>query len=294
MLALQRVLRSRGVRTWAGWGNDAPIPERYAFLPGASDLTPLDAFPERPQVLVVLDCASAERLGSLQDRVESAGYVIVIDHHAKGRPFGDVRLVDPQGAATAVLVYELVGRLGASVDCEIATCLYVGLVTDTGRFAHASTTPEVMELGAKLIACDIDHAAINRRIWGTHSFAYLKLVARAMERAQLVPEASLVWTAVLQRDLVELGVAMDEAEGLVEALRSVDGCACSCICKEQVDGSWKVSLRGKQGLDVGRIAVEHGGGGHAAAAGFTAEGTLDEVVGTVVAALAPPRALVGV
>ncbi|MGH8909564.1 MAG: DHH family phosphoesterase [Egibacteraceae bacterium] len=293
MLALQRVLRLRGVTTRAAWGNDAPLPKRYAFLPGAEQLTPLAEFPTSPQVLVVFDCSTLERIGDLRASAEAAGCVIVIDHHASGAPFGDVRLVDGDAAATVVLVEQLIRRMGEQLDRDVATCLYVGLITDTGRFAYASTTPEVMELGARLIAYDIDHAAINRRVWGSCSFGALKALARGLERARLMPEVGLAWTAVWQRDLVEFGITMEEAEGLLQVLHGLDGCDCTCVCKEQEPAGasvWKVTLRSDSGVvDVGRIALGLGGGGHAAAGGFTAAGSLRDVISAVVAQLAALR-----
>ncbi|MGH8897892.1 MAG: DHH family phosphoesterase [Egibacteraceae bacterium] len=303
MLALERVLRLRGVRTSAAWGDAANpgengacaaggrgsdrVPKRYLFLPGIEHVTSLEQFPRAPDVLVVFDCASIDRVGTLRAGVEAAGCVIVVDHHGRGVPLGDIRLVDAHAAATAVLVEELVRRMGAQLDREIATCLYVGLVTDTGRFQYASTTPAVMELGGRLIACGIDHAAINRQVWDSHSFGYVKALGRAMERAQVVPEAGLAWTAVWQDDLAELGIAMDETEDLIDVLCGIDTTECTCVCKEQQGGEWKVSLRSKGRVDVGRIAVELGGGGHAVAAGFTTSGSLDDVVGAVVTRLIP-------
>jgi phosphoesterase RecJ-like protein len=292
MLALERVLRLRGVRTSAAWGDPSNpcVPKRYAFLPGIERLTSLEHFPSAPEVLMVFDCASIHRVGTLRPNAEAAGCVIVIDHHGCGQPFGDIRLVDAHAAATAVLAEELVRRMGATLDREVATCLYVGLVTDTGRFQYASTTPAVMELGGRLIACGIDHAAINRQVWDSHSFGYVKALARVMGRAQVVPEVRLVWTVVWQEDLTELGITMDETEDLIEVLRRVDTAECTCICKEQQDGEWKVSLRSKDHIDVGQIAVELGGGGHSAAAGFTASGSLDDVVTAVVTRLLPDPA----
>lgn len=304
MLAMHHVLRRRGVKTVASWGSssrDDPgpgastrwpllVPPQYTFLPGIRDLVPSSEFPPAPEVFVAFDTGSPDRLGSLRPAAEAAGTVLVIDHHASGTSFGDVRLLDPEAAATAVLVAELIDRLGVELDRTIATCLYVGLVTDTGRFQYASTTPEVMELGARLIAQDIDHAAINRRVWETHSFGYLKVLGRALERAQLEPAAGLAWTAVLQRDIDDLGIAMSEVEGLIDVLRTVESAECALVCKEQPSSAggprrWKASLRSKGAVDVGHLATTLGGGGHAFAAGFTAEGELEDVVGRVVDAL---------
>lgn len=297
MLAMQRFLRSRGVRVIASWGATGGdgqdpallVPPQYTFLPGLEDLTPAAEFPERPGLFIAFDTGSADRLGSLRDTADRAEAVIVIDHHASGTAFGDVRLVDGQAAATAVLVDELIRRMGGELDREMAACLYVGLVTDTGRFQHPSTTPEVMQLGARLISYDIDHTGINRRVWETHSFGYLKVLGRAMERAVLVAEAGMAWTAVLQSDLDDLGVTLAETEGLIDVLRAVEAAECVCVAKEQVDGSWKISLRSKGGVDVGRAAADLGGGGHTFASGLSATGPLDEVIERVCAALEPAR-----
>ncbi|MEX0658237.1 MAG: bifunctional oligoribonuclease/PAP phosphatase NrnA [Egibacteraceae bacterium] len=297
MLAMQRFLKGRGVRVTASWGatgtdGQAPtllVPPQYTFLPGLADLTPAGDFPTHPALLIAFDTGSADRLGSLRSAADHAGSVVVIDHHASGAAFGDVQLIDGEAAATAVLVDELITRMGGTLDREMAACLYVGLVTDTGRFQHPSTTPEVMRLGARLISYDIDHAGINRRVWETHSFGYLKVLGRAMERAALVAEAGLAWTAVLQADLDDLGVTLPETEGLIDVLRAVEAAECVCVVKEQPDGTWKLSLRSKGGVNVGRVAESLGGGGHAFAAGATTTGTLDEVIDRVRAALEPAR-----
>ena len=307
MLALQRFLQQRGVRTTASWGvgdghvaaaagdgdTQDPalrVPPQYTFLPGVSELTPASEFPRSPALLVAFDTGSPARLGSLRSAAEAAESVVVIDHHASGTAFGDVRLIDGDAAATAVLVDELIRRMGGELDREMAACLYVGLVTDTGRFQHPSTTPEVMRLGARLISHDIDHAAINRQVWETHSFGYLKVLGRAMERAALVPGAGLAWTAVLQSDLDDLGITLPETEGLIDVLRAVEAADCVCVAKELPDGRWNVSLRSKGTVDIGRIAAAFGGGGHTYAGGFTAGGDLDELIEQVCAALQPAGA----
>ena len=298
LLAFQRFLRSRGVRTWASWGSPttqrAPlmVPPQYTFLPGLDDLVAAEDFPEAPSVLVVFDCSTRQRLGTLSGSAERAGTVIVVDHHASGTPFGDVRLVDGQAAATAVLVAELVARMGGELDKDMATCLYVGLVTDTGRFQYASTTPEVMRLGAELIAHGIDHAAINRQVWDTHSFGYLKVLGRALERAKMIPEAALAWTVVYQDDLDDLGISLAETEGLIDTLRAVEAAEVTMVAKEQDDRRWRVSLRSRGGIDVGKLTQRLGGGGHTFIAGFVGSGSIDDVVDSVCGALADDEDLV--
>lgn len=306
LVAMQRFLAKRGTRTMTGWGVSGAwshgsdtnpglvVPPQYTFLPGLADLTPISDLTDSPRVFLAFDTGSPERLGPFQPLAERAEHVLVIDHHASGSAFGDVRLVDGEAAATAVLVDELIRRMGGELDREMAECLYVALVTDTGRFQQPSTIPEVMRLGARLLSHGVDHVAINRRVWETHSFGYLKVLGRALQRAQLVPDVGLIWTAVRSDDLAELGVTLAETEGLIDVLRGVEAAECVCVAKElptQEDGvvgegdehpsRWKVTLRSKGAADMGRVAAVFGGGGHVSAAGFTAPGPLDQLVGQV-------------
>ena len=291
MLALRHQLARRGVRVWASYGSaqgrDTPfsVPAQYTFLPGLGELTRPDDFPSAPELLVAFDCASLDRLGSLRPNAEAAGTELVLDHHASGAAFGDVRLIDADAPATAVVVAELLDRLGMELDRDTAECLYVGLVTDTGRFSYSSTTPDTLRLGARLMEYGIDHAGINRRVWETHSFGYLKVLARALERTRLEPSVGLTWTVLRQADLAELGITLAETEGLIDVLRAVESSDCALVIKEQADGRWKATLRSKGRVNVGLVAERLGGGGHAFAAGFGAGGSPEEVVRSVVALL---------
>lgn len=292
MLALRLHLERQGVHTVASFarsagenGHGLTVPAQYRFLPGVDTLTPPDRFPSAPEVLVTLDCGSPDRLAGLAPVLDRAATVIVADHHATGVDYGDVRLVDGSAAATAVVVGELVDRLGGQIDRDVATCLYTGLVTDTGRFQYAATTPQVHQFAARLLATGIDHVGIARRIWETHRFAYLKLLGRALERAELDSADGLAWTVVRQDDLRQLELTMDEVEGVIDVLRSSDSAECTLVLKEQRTGQWKASLRSQGMVDVGRVASVLGGGGHHAAAGFTADGDAGDVVARVRSAL---------
>ena len=127
------------------------IPRILRFLPGADLLSPPDAVPERPQVMVTFDAASADRLGLLEARACRADELIVLDHHASNTRFGTVNLVDPAAAATAVLAFDLICRMGVEISRDIALGLYAGLVTDTGSFKYSTTSPRVHQLAARLL-----------------------------------------------------------------------------------------------------------------------------------------------
>lgn len=300
MLAMERYLRSRGVSTVAGWGHaratDADslsIPPAYTFLPGLATLAEPAEFPDRPEVMIAFDTGAAMRLGSLRPNAERAGTLLLIDHHGAGDPFGDVRLVDGDAAATAVLVDELIRRMGGELDDAMATCLYTAILTDTGRFAYASTDASVLRFAARLLETGIDHAAITRHIYETSSFGYLKVLGAALERAQLVPEVGLAWMAVTQRDLTRFGVSWQETEGFIDVLRRVEAADCTLVAKEQGDGQWKVSLRSQGAIDVGLVARDLGGGGHRLAAAYIAPGSVDDVISRVVDRLAADVSGVG-
>lgn len=292
MLALQRVLRSRGVETVAGWGyardtdpQGLSIPPIYTFLPDVETLVKPEEFPAEPEVMIAFDTGAAQRLGSLRPAAESAGTLVLIDHHAIGDPFGDVRLVDGDAAATAVLVDELLRRLGHDLDVDVATLLYTALVTDTGRFSYASTTPAVLRFAARLMDCGIDHETITRHVYETASFGYVKVLGAALGRAEIVPEAGLVWMPVLREDLLRHGISWQDTEGFIDVLRRVEAASATMVAKEQDDGRWKVSMRSRGAVDVGQVARRLGGGGHRLASAFVDAGPLRALVDRVVVAL---------
>jgi phosphoesterase RecJ-like protein len=211
--------------------------------------------------------------------------VLVVDHHATNTRYGDINLVDADAAASAMLVLELVDRLGVPVDADVATCLYTALSTDTGSFRFAATTPEVHHVAARVLATGFRHDEVSRAIWDTHRVPYLKLLGRLIDRATVVQPDSVIWTWVSQRDLTEADVALDEIEGVIDVLRTADEAEVAVVCKQAPDGRWLVSMRSKGAVDVGAVAVRLGGGGHRFAAGFTADPAPPELMRVVLDAL---------
>ena len=297
MLALHLHLRRNGIQSHATWGTEPfQVPPQYTFLPGLDTLSPPRAVPERPSVLVTFDSPGPARLGSLAPLVDRAGTVVVLDHHAAesargetGTPppsdFGDVRLVDPTASSTASIAEELLRRLGASLDADVATCLYVGLVTDTGRFQYPNTGPETMQLAGRLIEAGVDPAEVGRRVFDIHTFGYLKLLGEVLGRAALDVERGLLHTWLTEDELAARGVALEETESVIDVVRTV-GAADVVMVAKQLAGSWKVSLRATDGLDVGVLAQRLGGGGHRFAAGLTWHGSYEELVTAVGEAMA--------
>ncbi|HEX3200640.1 MAG TPA: DHHA1 domain-containing protein, partial [Actinomycetes bacterium] len=171
------------------------------------------------------------------------------------------------------------------LDTEIATALYTGLVTDTGRFQYQATTPETHLLAAELLAAGVRQYEVAKAVFETNDIGYLRLVADTLARIAQVPEASLVWTRVDLADLAAHGVDMDETEGLIDLVRTDGSSDVAAVLKQQPEGGYKVSLRSKGATDVGRLATRLGGGGHKFAAGYSSDQDADAVVAALVAEL---------
>ncbi|MCA1833084.1 MAG: bifunctional oligoribonuclease/PAP phosphatase NrnA [Actinobacteria bacterium] len=273
MLALGLALRKRGMTVNASWGSDPfSVPKHYTFLPGQELLKPPQDFPAAPPLMITFDAGSIERLGTLEPNARKAETLIVVDHHVSNDEFGTLNLIDPKAAASAILVFELIKRLGIDLDTEIATNLYTAILTDTGSFKYRNTTPPVHAIAAELLQFDIHHDDIARTVFDTHPVGFLKLAAVALERAQLRDDASMIWTWVAQDDLKRFDLELEDTESLIDILRTADTAEVACVMKQGLDGKYKASLRSKGNANVGAVAQQLGGGGHAFAAGFTANG----------------------
>lgn len=286
MLALHHVLRAAGRDSVATFPEPFVVAPHYRELPGLELLTPPDRVPAEPAVMVTFDSGSPGRLGDLERNAKAAAELVVVDHHLSNERYGTVNVIDPDAAASGVLVRKLIARLGLPLERDAATCLFAALVCDTGRFQYECTTAEVFEMAAELARFGLPIARLCRTLFEEHRFAYLQLLADALASSVLVPERRLVWTTVTQADLARHGVTFEEVEGLIDVVRRTREADVACVLKEAPDGTWRVSLRSVGETDVRRVAECQGGGGHRFAAGFTSDEPADVVVAKVLAALA--------
>jgi phosphoesterase RecJ-like protein len=298
MLGLLHLCRAQGKPAVAGWGEPFTVGPHYEFLPGLELCAKPVDFPEQPEVMVTFDCGAVSRLGSLVPSALAARQLVVLDHHVTNQRFGTCNVVDPEAAATAVVVRHLAQRLGWPLNREAAMCLYTGLVTDTGRFQHSNTTPAVFALAEELAGFGLPISAMTRQLFEQHRCAYLQLAGLALSRMRLDPDLSLVSAWVSRLEMAEAGVDVDEVEGLIDLVRRTAEADVACVAKEAPDGV-RVSLRSvsrmdadgdDSGFDVSAVAARFGGGGHRYAAGFTADGPVAAVLAAVRAAVADVRA----
>ncbi|HZA40856.1 MAG TPA: bifunctional oligoribonuclease/PAP phosphatase NrnA [Actinomycetota bacterium] len=277
-------LRKLGKRTYSSWGTSPlSLPPNYFFLPGADGFLQPSDVPDT-DVWLVLDCGAADRMGELEERAPRAQHVINVDHHSGNTEFGDLNVVVTTASSTAELVTHLLIDCGVEIDRDIATCLYTGIVTDTGRFQYSNTSPDVLRLAADLLGYDVPAAAIALEVFESSPFGYLKLLGRVLERAVLDESAGFVYSWMTLEDLEVTNVAPDETEKVIDVVRSTRSAEVAALIKEQPDGTFRVSLRSKGPTSVGEIARANGGGGHELAAGFTAS-SVDGATTAILSAL---------
>lgn len=284
MLALAIAASEAGKEVVASFGSPHVFPPSLSFLPDHHLVTP-EEFPEAPELMVVFDAGSADRLGELGSNASKAATVVVIDHHVTNEGFGDISVVDPEAAATGELVYAILKELEWRTTPDVAMCLLTALITDTGRFSYSNTTPETHRIAADLVEAGAKPALIGRHVYEEEPFGYLKAVGIAMERAVLDPERRVVYTYITDEDLKGAGIDWGETENLIDLLRLAVESDTAVLAKGHDDGRVKVSLRSRGDTDVGGLAAAMGGGGHRLAAGFTVEdgieSVLDQVLGVV-------------
>jgi phosphoesterase RecJ-like protein len=280
LLALHHLALANGVESVASWSEPFVVAPHYTFLPGLDLTTKPEDFPAEPDVMITFDCGSIDRLGDLAGPAGNAKQLIVLDHHITNDRYGTINVIDPDAAATAVVVRRVADELGWALTRDAAMCLYTGLVTDTGRFQYENTTPDVFALAQELSQFDLPIASLTRQLFEEHRFSYLQMVGCVLARAELDRELSFVYTWITNFDLDGFEVDLDETEGLIDLIRRTAEAEVACVCKETKDGI-RVSLRSVGSTDVGAIAQTLGGGGHKYAAGFTAAYPVCDVIGSI-------------
>ncbi len=278
LLAATVFLQDAGKTVFSCLPDLRKYPPQYEFLPGREALLEPEALPESCDVFLALDCSNLSRLEPLEKAFRSAALTVNVDHHEDNTFFADVNYVDPTASSTAELVYRIAEAASWRLDGRAATCLYAGLVTDTGGFRHRNATPSAFMLAAKLAAAGVDVQGVAREIYESQSLPYTRLLGIALTRTQWEDDLRLVFSYVTQADLAETGATLAETEDLIDHLRRVKGAAVVALFKELADGSVRVSLRSGDRLEVGPIARLLGGGGHAMAAGYTTSKDLENSI----------------
>jgi bifunctional oligoribonuclease and PAP phosphatase NrnA len=258
------------------------LPAIYQFMPGMHHVrdvekTPASQLLAQYDVAACVDCGAIDRLGPNQARYEAAKTFINIDHHVSNALFGQINLVDTQAAASAEVVADLLAYLNIPLDADIATCLYVGLMTDTGGFKYKNSSPKVFRLAGQLVEAGADPELIYKHIYDVRPYGQVQLHAYALSHLTWTEDKRLAWAIISRDDLTRFGCDDEHLEGLVESIRQIDTVKMACLFKETRTGNLKISLRSDDhALDVAAILAPLGGGGHKMAAGCSLEMTFQQ------------------
>jgi len=280
MLGAALGLRALGKDVLMQISGELPFPGEYAFLPLGEVVREPPADLET-RVLLALDCANERRLGPDPTLLQRAQLVLNVDHHHDNSRFGAVNLVVADASSTAEIVGDLLSALAVPPSPQIAQALYVGLVTDTGRFQYANTTPKALRFAASLAEAGADPNRVFQHVYETIQFAKLKLLGRALERAELLAGGRVLVSRLLRSDFAELGAEESYADGVIDVLRQTEGTELVALMREPIRPNGparKVSLRSSsEALDVSAIARQRGGGGHRQASGFSSGESFEQI-----------------
>jgi phosphoesterase RecJ-like protein len=267
-----------------------PLPVEYRFMPLE------EVFHESPadmadRVVIFLDCGNIDRMPVDFLQEDNGNTILNIDHHHDNTRFGSFNLVDVDASSTAEIVYDLAGLLGVDLTPEIASALYVGLVTDTGKFMYENTDARSHRMAAALVEAGVDVNEIYRRLYEHAPLEKLKLIALALNGIELHEDGALAVTYISADDYTATGASEVLTEGIIDHLRTIDGITVAAVVRDQSEGAKaarKVSLRSTDGeVDVSEIARKQGGGGHRRAAGFGTDLEFAEIVDFLSAEVAP-------
>jgi phosphoesterase RecJ-like protein len=259
------------------------VPRIYRPLPFADEVLQAERVNGKYDAAILLECDSLQRtrLEGLDGR-----FLINIDHHQSGRPFGHVNWIDPQAVATAEMVYRLAREAEVRVSPEIATCLYTGLLTDTGSFLFQGTNEHTFALARELVLAGADPVRCARNVYFAHSTAKMRLLGAALSNLERQGRLALMWVTNQQMD--QFGAKEEDCEGIVNYALSIGDVEVAVFLRELPTGHVRVSLRSKGELNVATVAEKFGGGGHECASGCSLPGPLAQAIETILSELRPP------
>ena len=283
-LALALALRKMGKTVTVL--NADPVPGNLLFLPGA-DTVVFDEDGSKYDVAVVVDCGSPERTGRrVGQELRKCPLLVNIDHHRTNGDRGELSLVDPDAAATGLLIHRVLAAMGCEIRLDVATNIYVAVLTDTGSFHYGSSSPEAFEVAGEMVRRGVDPWAVAEQVYETQSALRLRLLGRVLDSLDVSADGRVACITAMREDLLEFASGKDALEGFINYPRSIVGVEVAVSFREEEGGVFRVSFRSKGRVDVSGVAARFGGGGHRNAAGCTVSGTLADAKMSVLEALA--------
>ena len=253
-----------------------PVPPQMLVFPGVGEIDIVDRVSDAADAVIVMECGDLERTGIAG---LERGYVINIDHHPDNTMYGALNWFDLSAAACGEMVFELINALGVRLTQDIATHVYVAILTDTGSFHYSNITPDTFDVCRRCLEAGVNPGAVARSIFDSNNLGRLKLFGAVLHQMQLDPGGHVATLHVDEQLAHACGGTYEDTEGLVNLPLTVKDIVAVAFFKEVGPGAWRVSLRSKGAIDVNAIAREFGGGGHPNASGCSAQGALADIRG---------------
>ncbi|MEI7026329.1 DHH family phosphoesterase [Paenibacillus sp. y28] len=264
--------------------NEGSIPGKFDFMPGFTQVVHFkDQKPERLfHHVVAVDCADFGRIGQVSSLFAADVQLLNIDHHPTNDGFGAVNVIKADAASTTEIIFDLCVEMGLRPQGDLAVCLYTGLLTDTGGFRYANTSPKVLQIAADLVSTGVKGHVLAEKLLEKMTLPQVELLRRGLATLSFAHEGRISWVSASLQDREDTGASNEDFEGLVNYPRNIEGVEVGLMFKQTDTATYKVSFRSAGQVDVAAIAQQFGGGGHIRAAGCTVEGQLDEVVERIV------------
>ncbi len=253
-----------------------PIPNLFRFLHRSDEIVSDLTEDETYELFVALDCGDRCRLGAASRYFDTAGKTICIDHHMSNQSFADVNRIVPEASSASELLFGVLDE--ARITKEIAECLYVGIIHDTGVFQYSCTSSETMNIAGRLMDKGIDYPTIVDQTFFEKTFEQHQIFARAVLKAQRYFDGRCIATVLTLADMEQANALPKHLDGIVAQLRSTKGVDTAILLYENADGTYKASLRTNGAVDVAAVCMKYGGGGHVRAAGVTLQGEPQELL----------------
>ena len=259
--------------------NEDPVPETLKFLPGSEMIEQPGEAPVAVDVVIAVDCATRERLGAKCLATLESPLWINLDHHRSNEDYGDLHFIDSDAPATGEIVFNLLTATGLPLDADIGSNLYVAISTDTGSFQYQGTTARTYEIGAALIRLGVNVSTLARDTYENFPRRRIELLRGLLNTMEITHGGRVASWGLTAELAAATGMKPEDAEGLIDTLRSIQGVIVAAAFEELPgpDGKVRLSLRSKDPrLDVGKVCALFGGGGHAMAAGARLRGPLSD------------------
>jgi phosphoesterase RecJ-like protein len=261
-----------------------PIPNIFRFLTRSEEIVHDFSGDESYDLFICLDCGDEGRLGAVAKYFHSAKKTFCVDHHISNSSFADVNYIFPHASSTSELVFELLDP--EKITKEIAECIYVGIVHDTGVFQYSSTSAKTMNIAGQLMEKGINFTRIVDDTFYKKTFQQNRILGQALVDSKLYLDGKCIVSVVTMAEMKEFEVEPKHLEGIVQQLRVTKDVEAALFLYENESGDFKVSMRSNENVDVAAILMSFGGGGHIRAAGATMSGTADEIIEKILAEVA--------